>query len=77
MTMMVESAYDLGVGKMIMLPTHDQSGRVHMNELILNHDNIDIFSKAADTAKKRADELGIKLHYSRSFDAVATHVEYF
>jgi hypothetical protein len=67
---MVETAYDLGIGRMIMLPTHDQCGRVDMEEFLLNEKNVKVFKKAAEAAKKRADDLGVLLHYSKPFDVV-------
>jgi hypothetical protein len=75
MTAMVDTAYDLEIGKMIMLPTHDQCGRVDMGELLLNEKNVKVFRKAADAAKARADKLGVSLHYSKPFDMVPIAVE--
>jgi hypothetical protein len=75
MTKMVETAYDLGIASMIMLPTHDQCGRVNMGELTLNGKNIKVFRKAAEDAKKRAEELGIDLHYSKPFDIIPPSVD--
>jgi hypothetical protein len=70
MTAMVETAAVTKVDKIIMLPTHDQCGRVKMDELMLNEKNVKIFKKAALDAQKRAIELGVNLHYSKPFDVV-------
>jgi hypothetical protein len=75
MTAMVETAADLGVDQLVMLPTHDQCGRVDMGEMLLNHKNVKIFKKAADDARKRAEELGLNLHYSKPFDVVPPPVQ--
>ena len=75
MTMMVEAAYDLGIGKMIMLPTHDQCGQVQMGDLLLNPKNLKVFKKAAEAAWNRAEKLGVDLHYSKPFDRVPIPVQ--
>lgn len=70
MTQMVEVAADLGIDKLIMIPTHDQCGRVQMGDLLLNSKNIKVFKHNADVARRRAEELGVPLHYSKPFDVV-------
>lgn len=75
MTGMVEAAYELGIGKMIMLPTHDQCGMVNMGELLLNEKNVKVFKKASEMASKRAERLGVDLHYSKSFDTVPPPIQ--
>jgi hypothetical protein len=70
MSQMVETAATLGVDKLIMLPTHDQSGRMLDTQILLNDSNLDIFKKAAEQARKRADQLGVNLWYSKSFSVV-------
>lgn len=70
MVEMVEAAYELGVGRMTMLPTHDQCGRVDLGDLLLNKDNVHVFRENAEAAKKRADDLGVLLHYAKPFDIV-------
>lgn len=77
MPLMVEAAHSVGIDSMIMLPTHDQLGEVSMDELLLNNKNVKIFQKAAEAAKKRAHELGVKLHYSKPFDVVPPSVGQF
>jgi MoaA/NifB/PqqE/SkfB family radical SAM enzyme len=68
MTQMVEMAVDIGVDYMVMLPTYDQQGLVKLGELMLCKKNVKLFAKAAEKAKKRADELGLWLYYAKSFD---------
>jgi hypothetical protein len=68
MVAMVETAADIGVEKLIMLPTHDQSGIVKLGNLTLNNDNVHLFKEAAFKAMKRAEELGVYLQYTKSFD---------
>lgn len=75
MTKMVETAADLKVDQLVMLPTHDQCGRVSMGELLLNGKNVKIFKKAAEEARRRAEGLGVNLHYSKPFDVVPPPVE--
>lgn len=70
MSKMVETAADLRVDKMIMLPTHDQCGSVALGEILLNQTNIDVFKSNAEAAKKRAEQLGVNLHYSKPFDVI-------
>lgn len=74
MTQMVEMAYDCEVDQITMIPTHDQCGRVAMDELLLNARNVKIFKKNAEAAKKRSEELGIYLHFPKPFDKVAPPV---
>lgn len=75
MKQMVELGHSLGVEKMIMLPTYDQSGVVQLGEILLNQKNVKFFKKAADQAMDRANELGINLWYSKSFEDIPPPVE--
>lgn len=75
MTKMVELAHELQVDKMIMLPTYDQSGVVQLGDLLLCEKNVHIFNEAATQAMTRAQELGVKLHYSKRFDEVPPPVD--
>ena len=68
MTAMVNMAYEIGVEKMIMLPTYDQTGVVSLGDLILNDKNIHVFKKHSEAAMKRATELNFNLIYSKRFD---------
>jgi hypothetical protein len=68
MVKMVETAADLHIDKLIMLPTHDQCGRVHMNDLLINPRNIRIFKENSEKAMNRAHQLGVNLLYSKPFD---------
>lgn len=70
MPKMVEVAAELHVDKIIMLPTHDQCGRVAMGDLILNDKNIDVFKRYSEAARKRADQLSVNLYYSKPFDTL-------
>ena len=70
MTAMVELAADIGVDSMTMLPTYDQAGVVDLGELVLGPKNLKIFREAAEKARKRADELGLQLQYSKRFDVL-------
>jgi len=74
MALMVEMAVDCEVDQITMIPTHDQCGRVKMDELLINNKNVKIFAKNAEKARKRADELGMPLHYPKPFDMVAPPV---
>lgn len=75
MTKMVETAADLGIDSMTMLPTYNQQGIVQLGELMLCDKNVKLFKKASEDAMKRAKELGINLHYSSPFDVVPPPVE--
>lgn len=75
MVKMVEAADNLSVDQIVMLPTHDQCGRVSMGELLINDRNVKMFKKYADEARKTADKLGVNLHYSKPFDVVPPTVE--
>lgn len=70
MTKMVEMASELGVDRLIMLPTYDQAGTVKLGELLLCNKNVKHFRKSAESAKKRADELGLRLQYPKRFDMI-------
>ena len=70
MTMMVDLAVDIGVDKMIMLPTYDQAGVVQLGELLMCEKNINVFKKAAERARERAEMLEFDLEYSKRFDVV-------
>jgi len=67
---MVNMAHEIGVDKMIMLPTYDQSGVISLGDLMLNNKNIHIFKKHSEAAIKRAKELNFNLIYSKRFDMV-------
>ncbi len=75
MTAMVEMVADFRVEKMIMLPTYDQSGVVKLGDLMLCDSNKHIFKAASEKAMIRANELGVNLQYSKSFDALPPPVE--
>ena len=68
MKMMVTMAYDIGVDRMIMLPTYDQAGVVQLGELVMCEKNVSIFRKAAHEAMEHAKFLGLDLEYSKRFD---------
>jgi MoaA/NifB/PqqE/SkfB family radical SAM enzyme len=68
MTKMVELSHNIGVDKMIMLPTYDQSGVVQLGEMLMCEKNLDIFKKSSEEAMMRSQELGVKLYYSKKFD---------
>jgi hypothetical protein len=70
MVKMVETAAMLRMDRIIMLPTHDQCGRVEMGELLLNDKNLKLFKKHSEAAQRRAVQLGVNLHYSHPFDSV-------
>lgn len=70
MTKMVELAHEWGVDNMVMLPTYDQSGVVELGEIMLSEKNVKVFKRASEQARAKADELGVKLHYSKRFDVV-------
>ena len=75
MTQMVEVAHEVGVDKMIMLPTTDQLGAVQLGELILCEKNVKIFKHNAEKAMKKAQELGLSLLYTKRFDVVPPPIE--
>lgn len=68
MTQMVEMGAEIGVDRMLMLPTYDQAGVVELGELVLGPKNVRIFAEAADKAMRRAEQLGMELQYSKPFD---------
>lgn len=70
MVKMVETAATLRMDRIIMLPTHDQCGRVSMGELLINDKSLKMFKKHSEAAKKRAEQLGVDLHYSHPFDSI-------
>lgn len=69
MPAMVDVAKDCGVDWMIMLPTHDQSGRAPLGELLINKKNEKMFRRYADQAMDRAKEVGLRLQYPVPFVA--------
>lgn len=75
MVKMVELAAETQVDKMIMLPTHDQTGIVNLGEIILNKKNVNIFKKESEAAMQRAKDLKVNLHYSKRFDVVPPPVQ--
>lgn len=75
MTQMVELAVEIGVDKMIMLPTYDQAGVVKLGELVLCEKNVHIFKEASEKAMNRAKELNFSLHYSKRFDILPPTVQ--
>lgn len=74
MSMMVELAARWGVHRMMMLPTYDQAGLVHLGELMLCKKNVDIFRVEAEKAQEQAQRLGIQLVYPKPFDVVPPSV---
>jgi hypothetical protein len=70
MTAMVEMAHRIGVDRMVMLPTYDQSGVVKLGEMMLCEKNVKIFKRSSELAMKRAGELNFPLVYSKRFDMV-------
>lgn len=74
MELMVEMAVDCEADQITMIPTHDQCGRVKMDELLLNQKNVKIFAKNAIQSQKRAESLGILLHFPKPFDMVPPSV---
>jgi hypothetical protein len=75
MTQMIEVAHELGVDKMIMVPTTDQLGVVQLGELLLCEKNIKIFKKHSEKARRKAGELGVSLLYTKRFDKVPPKLE--
>jgi len=71
MSMMVETAAQCGADQIIMIPTHDQCGRVVMGELLLNARNVKSFKRYAEEAQATAQRLGIYLFYPKPFDVVS------
>lgn len=76
MTSMVEIAHKIGVDRMVMLPTYDQSGVVQLGELMLCAKNVSLFKKASELAMQRAQQLGFDLIYSKRFDIVPPAIEH-
>ena len=70
MEQMVEMAVDCEVDQITLIPTHDQCGRVSMGELLLNGKNVSTFTKYAELAQKRAEVLGMPLHFPKPFNVV-------
>ena len=77
MTDMVIQARQWGVDRMVMLPTYDQSGVVKLGELMLCAKNVKIFKKESERAMAKAEEIGMRLEYSKRFDVVPPPVENF
>ena len=75
MTAMVNMAYDIGVDKMIMLPTYDQSGVISLGDLMMNEKNLDIFKRHSESAMQRANDLNFQLIYSKRFDMIPPPTE--
>lgn len=67
---MVNLAYDIGVDRMIMLPTYDQAGVVKLGELLMCEKNLSIFKRESEKAMQRAEFLGFDLQYSKSFSEI-------
>lgn len=68
MEAMVELAFDAGADAILMIPTHDMSGRVKLGELLITEKNKGIFAKNADLAWKRAEQLGFPIIFPKAFD---------
>jgi len=67
MGLMVEAAADLGVDELLLIPTHDQMGRVDLGEILMNESNIKIFQRFAMIAQVRAIEMNVKLVFGNTF----------
>lgn len=68
MEQMVQTAADLEVDQIWMLPTHNQIGLVTLDELTINKKNVHIFARNAEKAKIKAEQLGVTLYLVQSFD---------
>jgi hypothetical protein len=75
MTQMVEMAHDLKADKIIFVPTHDQSGVVKLNDILLNNKNLKIFKESAEKAEEKAKDLNFDIYFSASFSEVPPPVE--
>lgn len=70
MTKMVETAIDLGVEAIYMLPTHNQNKKVFIGKLILSEDNLELFKKESVKAMHIAKLHGLDLRYIVPFHIV-------
>lgn len=70
MVTMVEYAAEMEVDELVMLPTFNHCGVAdQLGVILLNDTNVGLFSKTADRAMERAQELGVKLKYTKNFHA--------
>lgn len=75
MGMMVEAAAELGVDELLLIPTHDQMGRVDLGEILMNESNIKIFQRFAMIAQVRAIEMNVKLVFGNTFHIAPTKTQ--
>lgn len=61
---MVDMAADLGVDKLLLLPTYDQGGMSAIKGILLSPENAPIFAKAGREAEQRAKERGVDLIFT-------------
>lgn len=70
MTQMVQTAIDLGVEAVYMLPTHNQNNKVDLGELLINNKNLDIFRRHSVAAMDLAVKNDMFLRYVTPFHIV-------
>lgn len=67
MGLMIEMCKEVGADEILLVPTHNQMGRVNLGEIIMNESNLKLFQRYANIAKVRAIELDVKLTFGNSF----------
>ena len=68
MTKMVQTAIDLGVDSVRMLPTQNQNNLVNLGDLTINQKNVDLFEKHSCDAMELAKLHKMDLRYVQSFN---------
>ena len=68
MTGMVQTAIDLGVDSIYMLPTQNQNKMVNLGDLTINSKNVDLFEKHSCDAMHLARLNGMDLRYVQPFN---------
>lgn len=68
MGMMVEVCKEVGADELLLIPTHNQMGRVDLGEILMNESNLKLFQRYAMIAQVRATELDVKLVFGNTFN---------
>lgn len=68
MTKMVQTALELDVEAIYMLPTQNQNNKVNLGDLIINQNNLSVFKENSEKAMEFAQKYGVNLIYTTPFD---------
>lgn len=70
--LMIEQAAEWGIDTMYLLPTYNQEGVINLGDILMNENNIHLFSRMGHIAAEKAKQLGVTLYFHRSFHELPT-----